>query len=79
MGHLSKIALNLTHFYTNPNFLLALWRDLAELSQKQLEVLKKSNVKHQFMVLKRVAKLNGYQSPTVGQKYKSKYSLESRH
>ena len=34
--------LNLRHFYTNPNFLLALMKDLAELFQKQLEVLKKS-------------------------------------
>ena len=37
------------------------------------------NVKHQFMALKRVAKLNGCHSPTVGRKYKSRYSLESRH
>ena len=37
------------------------------------------NVKHQFMALKRVAKLNGYHSPTVGRKYKSRYLLESRH
>ena len=76
---MSKTELNLTHFYTNPNFLLALWKDVAELSQKQLEVLKKSNVKHQFMALKRVAKLNGYHSPTVGRKYKSRHLLESRH
>ena len=41
MGQLSKTELNLTHFYTNPNFILALWKDLAELNQKQLEVLKK--------------------------------------
>ena len=39
----------------------------------------KANVKHQFMALKRVAKLNGYHSPTVGRKYKSRYSRESRH
>ena len=37
------------------------------------------NVKYQFMALKRVAKINGYHSPTVGQKYKSMYWLESRH
>ena len=34
---------------------------------------------HQFMALKRVAKLKGYHSPTFRQKYKSRYSLESRH
>ena len=38
-----------------------------------------NNVKHHFMALKRVAKLNGYHSPTVGRKYKSRYSLESIH
>ena len=37
------------------------------------------NVKHQFMDLKRVAKLNEYHSPEVGRKYKSKYWIESRH
>ena len=42
IGHFSKTELNLTHFHTNPNFLLALWKDLAELLQKQTEVLKKS-------------------------------------
>ena len=31
------------------------------------------------MALKRVAKLNGYHSLTVGRKYKSRYWLESRH
>ena len=41
MGHLSKTELNLTHFYRNLMFLLALRKDLAELNQKQLEVLKK--------------------------------------
>ena len=40
MRHFSKIELNLTHFYTNLNLLLALWTDLYELFQKQLEVLK---------------------------------------
>ena len=38
MGHFSKTELNLTQFYKNPNFLLALWKDLAELFQKQFEV-----------------------------------------
>ena len=28
------------HFYTNPNFLLALWRDLANLNHKQVKLLK---------------------------------------
>ena len=42
MGHFIKIELNLTHFYKNPDFLLSLWEDLAEIFQKQLEVLKKS-------------------------------------
>ena len=37
---LLKTELNLSHFYTNPNLLLALWKDLAELNQKQLEILK---------------------------------------
>ena len=37
------------------------------------------NVKHQFMSLKRLAKLNDYHSSTVGRKYKSRYWLESRH
>ena len=45
MGHFSKIELNLTYFYTNPNFLLALWEDLYGLFQKQLEVLKNKSVK----------------------------------
>ena len=40
MVDVSKIELNLTHFYTNPNFILALWKDLTELNQKQLRVLK---------------------------------------
>ena len=31
----SKKELNLTHFYTNPNFLLALWKDLTELNPRQ--------------------------------------------
>ena len=42
MGHLSKTELNITHFYTNPKFLLSLWKDLAEMNLKQLEVLKKN-------------------------------------
>ena len=37
------------------------------------------NVRHQFMALKQVDKLNNYHSTTAGQKYKSRYSLESRH
>ena len=41
MGHFSKTELNLTHFYTTPNFLLDLWKYLAELNQKQVELLKK--------------------------------------
>ena len=40
-GHFSNTELNLTHFYTNPNFLLDIWKYIAELFQKQLEVLKK--------------------------------------
>ena len=40
MGHLSNTELNLTCFYRNPDFLLALWKDFAELNQKQLKVLK---------------------------------------
>ena len=40
---------------------------------------KYDNVKHQFMALKRESNLNGYHSPTVRRKYKSRYSLESRH
>ena len=42
MAHFSKKELNLTHSYTNPNFLLALWKDLAELFEKHFEVLTKS-------------------------------------
>ena len=41
MGHSSNIKLNITHFYTNNNFLLALWIDLAEMFQEQLEVKNK--------------------------------------
>ena len=41
MVHLSKKELNLTHFYTIPDFLLTLWKDLAELTLEKLEVLKK--------------------------------------
>ena len=43
MGHFSMTELNLAHFYTNPRFLLAIWKDLDEMFQKQLDVLKKSN------------------------------------
>ena len=42
MGHSSNTELNITHFYTNTNFLLALWIDLAEMFQEQHEVLKKN-------------------------------------
>ena len=35
----------------------------------------KGNVKHHFIDLKWVAKINGYHSPTFRQKYKSRYSL----
>ena len=41
MGHLSNTELNLKHFNTNPNFLLDLWKDIAELIQKQVKNLKK--------------------------------------
>ena len=41
MAHFSNTELNIVHFYTNPNFLLDIWKDLIELFQKQLEVLKK--------------------------------------
>ena len=41
MGHFPKTELNVTHFYTTPKFSLALWKDLAKLFQKQLEVSKK--------------------------------------
>ena len=41
-GHISKIELNLTHFNTNPNFLLHDWKDLTNLNLKQLEVFKKA-------------------------------------
>ena len=41
MGQFSNIELNITHFYTRPNFLLALWKDLAKLNQKQVEILEK--------------------------------------
>ena len=40
MGKFLKTELNLTHFYTKPKFLLAIWKYLVELFQKQLEVLK---------------------------------------
>ena len=43
MGHLSKTELNLTQFYTNPNFSLALCKYIAEMNQKQLEFLKENN------------------------------------
>ena len=42
MRRFSKTESNIKHFYTNPNFLLTLWKDLDELFQKQLVVLKKS-------------------------------------
>ena len=29
MGKVSKIELTITHFYINPNFVLAIWKDLA--------------------------------------------------
>ena len=41
MGHLSKTELNLMHFYTNPKFLLALWKDLADLNLEKLKFWKK--------------------------------------
>ena len=41
MGHFSKKELNITHFYTHPNFLLDLCKDFVDLFQKELEVLKK--------------------------------------
>ena len=41
MGHFSKTDLNLTQFYTNPNFSLALWKYISELLHKQLEFLNK--------------------------------------
>ena len=37
MVHLSKTELNITHLYKNPNIVLALWKDIADLNQKQLE------------------------------------------
>ena len=40
-GHWRKTELNLTHFYTNPNYFLALWEDLDNLNLKQLEILGK--------------------------------------
>ena len=36
MIRVSKTELNLTHFYTNPNLLLVLWKDLAEMNKKKL-------------------------------------------
>ena len=42
MGHFSKTELNITHFYTNPKFLLALWKDLTEPNQKKVGLLKKT-------------------------------------
>ena len=41
MGHFSKTELNLTHFYTKHQRLLALWKDLAKLNQKQVKSLEK--------------------------------------
>ena len=41
MGHFWKTNLNLRYFYTNPKFLLALWKYLTELNQKQVELFKK--------------------------------------
>ena len=35
MGSVSKIELDPTHFYTRPNFLLALGKDLTDLNPKQ--------------------------------------------
>ena len=35
IGVVSKTQLNLTHFYTNSNFLLGLWKDLADPNPKQ--------------------------------------------
>ena len=42
VGQLSNTELNITHFYTIPNFLFAIWKDLAELFQKQLVVLEEN-------------------------------------
>ena len=36
MGGMSKTEMNPTHFYTNHNFLLAIWKDLVELNLIQL-------------------------------------------
>ena len=40
MGCVSKTELNITHFYTDDNFLLALWKDLVKMNLKNVEVLK---------------------------------------
>ena len=42
IGHFSITELNIKNFYTNPEFLLDLWKYFSELFQKKLEVLKKS-------------------------------------
>ena len=52
---------------------------MAVIHRESDENTNQGHVKHQFMALKRVAKLNGYHSPTVGRKYKSRCLLESRH
>ena len=41
MGHLSKTELNPTHFYTNPNFLLGIWKISPRWIRKNLNFLVK--------------------------------------
>ena len=36
MSGVSQIELIIMHFYTNPNFLLGIWKDIDELNTKQL-------------------------------------------
>ena len=48
MGYFSKTELILTYFYTKPNFVLALWKDLVKLNQKQAEILKKETLRWIF-------------------------------
>ena len=49
------------------------------IKHKYLITINSGNLRSQFTALKRVANINGCHSPTFRRKYKSRYSLESRH
>ena len=44
MCHFCKTNLNLRQFYTNPKFILSLWKYLAEMNEKHVGLLKKTSL-----------------------------------